>query len=187
MVKNSTGGNKTKGKARKNLTVKPSTSLRTSENDCEKYAQVTKMLGDGMCNVLCIDEETRLCNMRGKFTGRGKRDNFIVVGSWVLVGLRDWESKKSDKLEKCDLLEVYNDSEKDKLKNTITNVHWEIFNVNEKQYETDKHEENDIHFADANTQDYYDLLEQEIKLKNQSNKTNKSTIIDDDEIDINDI
>lgn len=188
MVKNSTGGNKTKGQARKLVTAKPSNLLRTSENDCEKYAQVTKLLGGGMCNVLCIDTETRLCIMGGKFKGRGKRDNFIVNGSWVLVGLRDWESKKPDKLEKCDLLEVYTDSEKDKLKNTITNIHWEIFNVNEKQYDTVKPEESDIHFADAKTQDYYELLEQEIQQKNQHNKMNtKLGILDNDEINIDDI
>lgn len=42
----------------------------------------------------------------------------MVRGKWVLVGLRDWEVVKEDK-EKCDLLEVYSDYNKEMLiKNT---------------------------------------------------------------------
>jgi hypothetical protein len=37
-----------------------------------------------------------------------------------LVGLRDWETK-SDKIEKCDLMEVYTDSDKSKLLDTAVN------------------------------------------------------------------
>jgi hypothetical protein len=37
-----------------------------------------------------------------------------------LVGLRDWETK-SDKIEKCDLMEVYTESDKSKLLDTPVN------------------------------------------------------------------
>ena len=41
MVKNVSGGNKSKGFARKNL-IKKDYSLRTSEDEAEVYSQVTK-------------------------------------------------------------------------------------------------------------------------------------------------
>ena len=34
-----------------------------------------------------------------------------------MVGIRSWESNSEAKLQKCDLLEVYNEGEKQKLKN----------------------------------------------------------------------
>ena len=63
---------------------------------------------------MCIDGLVRLCVIRGKFSGKGKRENRINRGSWVLVGLRDWEISSKDK-PKCDLLEVYNDGDKEKI------------------------------------------------------------------------
>jgi translation initiation factor 1A len=101
MVKNTTGGSKTKGQARKFVnSVKQTSNLRISNDECEVYAQVTKMLGNGMCHVLCIDQQTRLCHIRGKFRGRGKRDNFIGNNSWILVGLREWELEKDKDCKK---------------------------------------------------------------------------------------
>ena len=47
--------------------------------------------------------------------------NIIKIGSWVLVGVRDWESVADDKLPKCDLLESYSESDKTKLLQTTTN------------------------------------------------------------------
>ena len=32
-----------------------------------------------------------LGHIRGKFTGRGKRDNMLECGKWVLIGLREWD------------------------------------------------------------------------------------------------
>ena len=37
MVKNATGGSKTKGQGRKFVTAKPSNKLRVSEDPCEVY------------------------------------------------------------------------------------------------------------------------------------------------------
>jgi hypothetical protein len=62
MVKNLKGGSKAKGQARKYATGAPTNkSVRVAEDDAELYAQVTKLLGNGMCYVLCIDSVQRLC------------------------------------------------------------------------------------------------------------------------------
>jgi len=66
--------------------------------------------------VKCVDGVVRLCVIRGKFRGKGKRDNVLSMGSMVLVGMRDYEScKGKDKLETCDLLEVYREADKTRL------------------------------------------------------------------------
>jgi hypothetical protein len=40
-----------------------------------------------------------------------------VNGAWILIGFYDWEVR-SDGSKKCDLLEIYSNLEKDKLKQT---------------------------------------------------------------------
>jgi initiation factor 1A len=115
MVKND-GGNKGKGLARKHVNAAKCGStkqLRVATDAAERYAIVSKMLGNGMCYVRLLDGSTRdrLCIIRNKFKGRGKRDNILDSGSWVLVGMREWSSKQ----DTCDLLEVYNAAERDRL------------------------------------------------------------------------
>lgn len=113
MVKNTVGGNKAKGFARKN--EKPqSHKLRLSDNEDEKYAHIIKMFGNGMCQALCDDNKTRTCIIRGKFRGKGKRNSFVTPGAIVLVGTRDSWSSDCDK---CDLLELYTHTEIEQLKN----------------------------------------------------------------------
>ena len=56
---------------------------------------------------MCQDGKERLCFIRNKFSGRNKQSNLISNGSWVIVGKRSWETPKENKLEKCDLLEIY--------------------------------------------------------------------------------
>ena len=96
MVKNSGGGNKAKKFASKSLNI----SSRATRFACEKeevYAIVTKMMGNNICEVLCIDGCQRQCVIRGKFLGKGKRDNILARGKWVLIGLREWEVTKERK------------------------------------------------------------------------------------------
>ena len=112
MVKNN-GGNKAKKFASKSFNISDRATRYAIETD-EIYAIVTKMLGGTNCEVLCIDGKTRQCVIRNKFCGKGKRDNWLTRGKWILVGLRNWEVTSKAK-EKCDLLEVYNDNDKDKL------------------------------------------------------------------------
>lgn len=110
MVKNTKGGNKGKKIARKNIisteiTIK--TRLANPAEPCEMYATVTRLFGQGFCEVLCSDGKYRTCIIRKKFSGRNKRGNVISVDSKILVGTRDWEVIQKGKKEKCDLLEVY--------------------------------------------------------------------------------
>ena len=103
MVKNDAGGNKGKGLARKHVNAAKcgsSKQLRVATDSAERYAIVSKMLGNGMCYVRLLDGSTR--------------DRLCIIldsGSWVLVGMREWSSKQ----DTCDLLEVYNAAERDRL------------------------------------------------------------------------
>jgi hypothetical protein len=118
MVKND-GGNKGKGLARKHVNAAKcggSKLLRVATDEAERYAVVSKMLGNGMCYVRLLNGGSggsgdKLCIIRNKFKGRGKRDNILDSGSWVLIGMREWASKQ----DTCDLLEVYNYGERDRL------------------------------------------------------------------------
>jgi len=112
MVKN-TGGNKAKKFASKSFNIS-NRATRFAIEDGEVYAIVQRMLGNNICEILCIDGTTKLCIIRGKFLGKGKRDNKLARGIWILVGMREWEVTTKDK-EKCDLLEVYSDTDKEKL------------------------------------------------------------------------
>jgi len=189
MVRNVNGGSKAKGQARKFVTAKASNTLRISTDESEVYAQVIKVLGGAMCHVNDIDGKIMLCHIRGKFRGRGKRDNFVGTGTWVLVGLRDWASKESTKkkLEECDLLEVYNEQDKDRLKNTLTAINWSSFVANDVKTTTsaDCDYDGGIEFSDEKTDEYRKLVEAQIK----ESKSGKSTSItpDEEEVDIDDI
>jgi initiation factor 1A len=122
MVRNVTGGSKHKSQARKNVAPRGGASgaLRVVQEEGECFAQVERMLGGSNCHVKCVDGVTRICVIRGKFRGKGKRDNVLSVGSIVLVGMRDYEScKSSDKLETCDLLEVYRETDKTRLFSSV--------------------------------------------------------------------
>tara|TARA_B100000989_G_C19483148_1_gene446121 strand:- start:672 stop:1205 length:534 start_codon:yes stop_codon:yes gene_type:complete len=111
MVKNTTGGSKHKGMARKLVNAPTSNKIRFSEDEDECYAKVVKMLGNGMChvNILYKDNihENVVCHIRGKFRSRNKKNNLVTVGGTLLVGLRSWTSK----IDTCDLLSVYNDNQ----------------------------------------------------------------------------
>ena len=128
MVKNATGGNKSKKQARSS-SYTPQQNIRKAKEEGEIYAAVTKIFGGPNCLVMCNDGISRSCIIRNKFKTRGKRDNNIMVGSWILVGIRDWEVR-SDGTQKCDLLEVYSDSDKYRLKETISE-NWQILDTND--------------------------------------------------------
>lgn len=172
MVKNDAGGNKGKGLARKHVNAAKcgsSKQLRVATDAAERYAIVSKMLGNGMCYVRLLDGSTRdrLCIIRNKFKGRGKRDNILDSGSWVLVGLREWCSKQ----DTCDLLEVYNAAERDRLQK------------NEPCFKTAAEptdnpygsSNNSVQFADSTTMKYSSML------KSNSNNSNSNSGSDDDD------
>ena len=139
MVKNTTGGSSHKKFARKHTSGAKSNKLRVSEDEGEIYAIVTKMLGNNMFHCYGIDGTIRLGHIRGKFTGRGKRDNMVEGGKWVLIGLREWDvpsekssslSKGKEKMQQCDLLEVYSDMDKQRLKESVSEK-WNVLDSND--------------------------------------------------------
>ena len=101
MVKNSFGGNKAKGHARKDNSS--SHKIRLSTSPLEIYAKVVKLFGGNRCDVITIDGDSLSCVIRGKFSGKFKHSNIISINSFVLVGIHDWASDKSI----SDLLFVY--------------------------------------------------------------------------------
>ena len=135
MVKNSTGGNKSKKQGRKYATPNEMTSggqqqkVRRAVEVGEMYAAITKIFGGTSCKIICIDGITRDCIIRRKFNSAGgKRQNMLSIGTWVLVGLRDWEVRTNGD-QKCDLLEVYSASEKDRLKQIENNFNFKLLNI----------------------------------------------------------
>ena len=120
MVKNSSGGNKSKKQARSSGAVNTQQqNVRKALEEGEIYAVVTKINGGNNCQVMCNDGIVRCCFIRNKFKTFGKRENTVSVGIWILAGIRLWESRTSG-IQKCDLLEVYSHTEKDRLKQTET-------------------------------------------------------------------
>lgn len=182
MVKNF-GGNKSKKQGRKFVgDPKASKELRVPENEFEIIASVTKDYGNGRCLTTCIDGKERICIIRNKFRGRGKKDNLVKIGTWVLIGRRDWETIREDKHENCDLLVVYREDEKKKLMQSCDKDFTVI-------YKNDEHnsipEENcPVDFIDQQTLEYLNAAEKEILEK----KTQENVVQDDDDvIDIDEI
>lgn len=182
MVKNTTGGNKGKSFARKHISSNShNAKLRYSEDVDEVYGIIVRMLGNGMCHVNCLDGGSvvmRLCIIRNKFRGRSKRDNTVGIGTYVLVAKRSWETSKSGVIEKCDLVEIYGDHEKDRLMKSL-DLPWNLLKLDSQK---DDHDD-EILFSDK---------EKNIHLENEINniEQNESDAhfgIGDDEIDIDDI
>jgi translation initiation factor IF-1 len=187
MVKNTFGGSGHKSQARKFATNGKMMNFKTrfSVDEYEYYAQVSATLGNGMCHVICKDGKKRLCFIRGKFRGRGKHDNTVIKGSWVLVGGRSYESEKSGEgkdLEKCDLLEVYSDIDKEKLKD----VHdFSEFVERDALFSNVSAELGDNITFSKNTceEDYHTIMSYSMK-KECDNKEEEE---EDDEINVDDI
>ena len=191
MVINQKGGNKSKKMGRKFLSAPVDKKLRLAKEDGEIYAVVTKLLGQGMFYANDPDGKERLCVMRNKFKGRSKRDNVVALGGWVLIGERDFESCAKPK---HDLLEVYNDIEKNKLKKSGN----PIFAKLKSDYDNVIIDEEDgIDFDDT---DKYNELEDLIagEEDNSDNSDNSDNIyssykdapaitIDGEDVDIDDI
>jgi len=128
MVKNLHGGRKHKLMGRKFVNAKKN-ELRIKKDDAEIYGRASAILGNNMFYCKCSDGKERLCRIRGKFSGRNKRDNIINRGTLVLVGLYEWNNSKGDKVDKCDLLEVYNLEEESRLKDLSLNINWSSIEV----------------------------------------------------------
>ena len=127
MPKNKKGGSGHKKQANKHVMSNPNRNTRFAKESGEIYACCNKVLGNGMCLVLCQDGKERICIIRKKFRGRGKRDNTLSSGTWMMVGKREFETANDTKKEKCDLLEVYNREDCKKLEQNVKGVNWNAF------------------------------------------------------------
>ncbi len=185
MVKNKTGGNKAKKQGRKHINVPLNRVTRFAKEQGEMYAVITKIFGGPNCEAKCNDGKTRMCIIRNKFRGRDKKDNTININGWVLIGVRDWEVVSNNKLEKCDLLEVYNLADKEKIINTLSrNELINIINIGEENSEINK-----IDSGFNIIQDDEEIIKNS-ELQNEENIIdNEENIIDNEEdiIDIDEI
>ena len=178
MVKNVAGGCNGKKVARKH-TTKGKNDLRLSKSSDEKYAIVNRLLGN-TCDVICDDGVNRRCMIRGKFTGRNKRDNMLDNGTYILIGLREWvdeggHSRKSDNknIKYCDLLEVYNSMERDILRRTH-NIFGSLKDESGNKYDDAN---TSIMFVDENTIKYQSVI------KKMDGKTSSDDGEDDEDED----
>jgi len=112
MVKNTKGGKGAKSMARKSHNF-ANKNIRFSEDPLEQYACVTKMLGNGMCQISLNDGSTLMGHIRNKFRGKQKRHNMITINSVVLIGLREWESTAKN----CDIIFLYDENHLQQLRN----------------------------------------------------------------------
>ena len=159
MVKNVAGGCNGKKVARKH-TTKGKNELRLSNSSDEKYAIVKRLLGN-TCDVICDDGVNRRCIIRGKFTGRNKRDNMLDNGTYILVGMREWvdeagHSRHADdnNVKYCDLLEVYNSMERDILRRTH-NIFSSLKDESGNKYDD---RDTNVMFVDENTLKYQNVI-----------------------------
>lgn len=181
MVRNEGGGNKMKHLARKHVNgssqQQANKFLRVSQCKEEIYAYILRLLGNSMCMVKCVDGYERLCHIRGKFTGRSKRENALSQGTWVLVGLRQWDadkdfaskaSKTEKNVQKCDLLEIYSSSEREKLRVQEKIFQDVVVDGSNSDNTNDSDDEfkttNTIEFKDQKTLEYQEIIAQGGKL-----------------------
>jgi hypothetical protein len=128
--------------------------------------------------VKCVDGYERLCHIRGKFTGRSKRENALSQGTWVLVGLRQWDAEKEfaskasktekKNIQKCDLLEIYSSSEREKLRvqeKIFQDVVADGSNSDNSNDSDDEFKTNHtVEFKDQKTLEYQEIITQGGKL-----------------------
>jgi len=113
MVKNTTGGTGTKSLARKHQQTNSGEKIRIPECDLEQFAFVTKMLGNGMCEIYTNNNVRLIGRIRNAFRGKNKRHNLITINSIVLVGLHEWEKIPKN----CDIMVIYEPNHIEQLKN----------------------------------------------------------------------
>jgi len=196
MVKNLTGGSKSKQMGRKFVSAPVDRKIRLIQEEGESYAVVTKLLGNGMFYANDTEGKERICVMRNKFRGKGKRDNTVSLGTWVMIGIRDFDS--SDK-PKFDLLEVYTDIEKQKLKRSgdpkFLLLKSEYDNVNDSKNKTNPIDDDEIAFGNDDTEKYKELMETVSAVQKTSGgndvntvMSNQNVVMDDGEyVDVDDI
>lgn len=184
MVKNTTGGTKTKGLARKHQGTSDRGHLRIPQDDLEKVAYVSKMLGNGMCQVYINDNPTPLiAHIRKKFSGRHKRSNLIATGTCLLIGLREWENPSKN----CDVINVYDHNDL----TTVLNLPAIKTNIIAPMFNSDSHNHS---LLPGNDDDNFDFVMTEDNILPQPIPHHQDPDLDPDpdldqdiDIDLNDI
>ena len=155
MVKNTSGGTKTKGLARKHVRSAGGggAALRLPQEELEVIVAVGAMLGNGMCEVFNNDGERFIAHIRAKFKGRHKRANLIAKNSIILCGYREWEKPYKN----LDVIFIYDDYNINQLRENPT-INKNILNVikritlnNYLPNTADQH--NDLHFNNDDDED----------------------------------
>ena len=187
MVKNTTGGTKTKGLARKHQGGGHRGQLRVPENELEQVAYVSKMLGNGMCHVFINDEtQPLIAHIRKKFSGRHKRSNLITVGTCLLIGLRDWENP----CKNCDVINVYDHTEFQNILD-IPSIPTDFIKplLNNHNFNFDQKNNAEFDFCDDNDNDYDHDQDNDTNLDipNKNNIYINKKNNNDYDIDLNDI
>ena len=185
MVKNKKGGRNNRKMASKHAQPSNTSRIRFAKDNDEMYAKVVKMLGGRRAEIICNDKKSRILEIRKKFGGRNKRDNFITQDAVILVGVRSWERRQEGKKEKADLLYVYSTGQLERLKNE---AHIDDAILPNSMTVDDKEE---MGFIISNTETWEDKLseikvdavKQNIKLSNNEDSKNN----DDIEFDFDDI
>jgi hypothetical protein len=156
MVKNTSGGTKTKGLARKHIRSAGGgggggAALRLPQEELEVIVAVGALLGNGMCEVFNNDGERFIAHIRAKFKGRHKRANLITTNSIILCGYREWEKPYKN----LDVIFIYDDYNINQLRENPT-INTNIINIIKRisQYNlpnTDLHNDFDFNNDDHDT------------------------------------
>jgi len=184
MVKNTVGGSKTKGFARKSYQKSSSSTVRTPNNPLELFAIVTKLYGQGRCQVITstgsLAHTTLNCVIRNKFKARFKNMNLVSIHSIILVGLRDWEAPD---FKICDLLEVYSYDDILHLRNIphLSTILYSLDNTRT-NYDTTTTHHNSFEFSNTHHDTPTNTL-----THNNNNNNNDNNNNDYDKNDFNDI
>ena len=125
MVKNTTGGKKSKGA--KSVVAEQKELVMAMEG--QTYGLVTKMLGDRRIMVKLSDNTEIMAVIPGKFKDK---KNWVTAGCHVLLNLREYQSSKAD------VAYVYSPTESKRL--------IKIGEIGEKQSEDVQIEEREISF-----------------------------------------
>jgi hypothetical protein len=140
MVKNTKGGSRNKALARKDVNISHKNN-HVPSNPFERYAQVVRLLGNGMCHVSICNQldhsfssppNELICHIRGAFRGKNKRSNLVEKDSFIVVLLREWENPSKN----CDLIAIlHNHSSHNLHSNPIElsthNLHHDITDIND--------------------------------------------------------
>lgn len=146
MTKNTVGGNKSKKFARKHNATQHDHALLLSSHTLEKYAIVTKMLGNGMFYANTYDHHNDIIgHIRNKFKGRSKHSNLLYVGAFILLGFREWETPH---FKHADLIHIYNNNDILLIQNFVDLSPLSIY-----QHQNTLHTQHDFHFSDNNNDD----------------------------------